>query len=446
MAERLWDPELDARPWQEILEWQRASMPVFLSALKERSSFYAEHLAEAPVAEAARDDAWHQIPFTSKEDVRRSQRERGPDQLLGAMQSVPSDAIVQVIGSSGTTGSPTFFGLTAADLERWTDSLANWLTTAGVGPGNVVALTTGMPMVAGGMPYGDAIRRTGATLAWVGGQTTERMCRLLELLRVDTLMGTASFVSFFSDRCEEVLGYPATDLPIRRIVAGGEPGMSQPQARSRVVNAWGAERLSEVMGLGDVLSGLWSQCGSGDGMHFTASRDVHVELVDPSTSAPVEWADGATGEAVYTTFTREATPVVRYRSRDHMRVVGTSCDCGRTSPRVSCIGRTDDMLIYKAMNVFPSDIRDVVMARFVDRVAGPMRVRKDSVDQVRFDDPIPLEIELPPDDADPDGFRKEVEEAVRTSLRVRVAVELLEPDSIPLGVHKNALTYVGEPQ
>ncbi|MFD1717442.1 phenylacetate--CoA ligase family protein [Georgenia deserti] len=437
---QLWDPELDTRPWHEVLAWQRAQLPGYLTDLRRRSGFYADRLPEAAVADATEDDAWHQIPFLTKNDIRANQRERAEDLLLGTLQSVPNDRIVQVVGSSGTTGNPTFYGLTARDLQRWTDSLTNWITTAGVGPGNVVALTTGMPMVAGGMPYADAIRAAGATLAWVGGQTTERMCRQLELLRVDTLMGTASFVSFFSERCEQELGYPARDLPIRQILAGGEPGMAQPEARRRVLDAWGAGRLSEVMGLCDVLAGIWSQCGAGAGMHFTAARDVHVELIDPGTGEPVAWDDGALGEAVYTHLNREATPVVRYRSRDHMRVVGTSCACGRMSPRVECVGRTDDMLIYKAMNVFPGDIRDVVMDRFADRIAGPMRLRKDHADQVRFDAPIPLEVEIA--DLGDGALAAEIEEHVRTALRVRVAVEALEPGSIPLGMMKNALTYV----
>ncbi|MFC7404578.1 phenylacetate--CoA ligase family protein [Georgenia alba] len=443
MTEKLWDPELDTAPWEEVLAWQRSLMPDFLIGLRDRSPFYVDHLRAAPVEEADRDDAWREIPFVTKDDVRRNQRERPPELLLGTMQSVPSDRIVQVLGSSGTTGNPTFYGLTADDLERWTESLANWMTTAGVGPGNVVALTTGMPIVAGGMPYADAVRRAGATLAWIGGQTTERMVRLLELLRVDVLMGTASFVSFFAERCEEVLGYPARELPIRTILAGGEPGMGHREVRRRVTEAWGVERISEVMGLCDVLAGIWSQCGSGEGMHLTAARNVHVELVDPETGEPIEWTGGATGEAVYTTFTRIATPMVRYRSRDHMRVVGTTCACGRTAPRVECIGRTDDMLIYKAMNVFPADIRDLVVEMFPERVAGPMRLRKDTADQVRFDDPIPLEIELT-GGGDTAALAREIEESVRVALRVRVAVEPLEPGTIPLGVHKNALTYVRE--
>src|SRR5699024_6130728 len=123
------------------------------------------------------------------------------------------------------------------------------------------------------------------------------------------------------------------DLGLRTLIGGGEPGLAQPQIRDGVQAAWGGPRISETMGLGDVMSGMWAECEAGQGMHFTGARNVMVELIDPHTGDPLPWRTGVRGEAVYTTFTREATPVVRYRSKDHMEVVGTECACGRTAPR-----------------------------------------------------------------------------------------------------------------
>ncbi|KUJ69922.1 hypothetical protein ACZ90_07600, partial [Streptomyces albus subsp. albus] len=162
-----------------------------------------------------------------------------------------------------------------------------------------------------------------------------------------------------------------------------------------VANMFFTAGISEVMGLCDVMPGMWAECPEGGGMHFTAGRNIFVELIDPGTGAPVPWEPDAHGEAVYTTFTRQATAVVRFRSRDHLKVVGTACPCGRTSPLIRCVGRTDDMLIYKAMNVFPSAIRDVVLDAFATEIAGPLRLRKAHADQVRFDEAMPLEVELP---------------------------------------------------
>ncbi|MFC5821976.1 phenylacetate--CoA ligase family protein [Nonomuraea harbinensis] len=441
MAEHYWDPELDTLPWDQVLEWQRARLPEFVEGLRERSIFHAGQLAG--VSTDRLGESWGSIPFVEKAQLRELQQS-GDGPLLGAAQGVPDAELVQVLASSGTTGSPTFFGLTERDRRNWEFSIANMFFTAGVRQSSVVALAVAMPLVAGGLPYGDAIRRIGATLAWVGGQTPARMAQMIKRLKVDTMVSTASFATFFAERSAEVLGHPASELSLRTMIGGGEPGLAQPEIRNRVAQEWGADRVSETMGLGDVMSGLWGECAEAGGMHYTGARNVLVELIDPDDGRPVAWEPGAMGEAVYTTFTREATPVVRFRSRDHLRIEATCCPCGRTSPRVRCVGRTDDMLIYKAMNVFPSAIRDVVLDDYAALLPGPMRIRKERVDQVRFDRPIPLEIELDVRGADAETVKRGIEDAVRQKLRVQVAVEFGAPGTIPLAEYKNSLVYVKE--
>lgn len=201
------------------------------------------------------------------------------------------------------------------------------------------------------------------------------------------------------------------------------------------------------MGLGDVLSGVWGECETGQGMHFTAGRAVLVELVDPATEQPVLWSEGAEGELVYTTFTREATPVLRFRSRDHIVVTGMDCPCGRRTPRIRCIGRTDDMIIYKAMNVFPSSIRDIALAEAGGLVDDMIRIRKTHARQVRFDDPIPVELEVrqPLSDDQRVALLRRIEDRVRQELRVRVSVETYPTGTFDRGMYKNALTYVADP-
>jgi phenylacetate-coenzyme A ligase PaaK-like adenylate-forming protein len=196
-----------------------------------------------------------------------------------------------------------------------------------------------------------------------------------------------------------------------------------------------------------VLSSMWAECDDGSGMHFNAQAHVLVELMDPDTLQPVPWRDGATGEAVYTTLGREATPVLRFRSADHLVVTGTSCRCGRTSPKIRCIGRTDDMLIYKGMNVFPTALRDVIMRRFSDAVEPYLRVWKDRSEQVQFDSPIPLDVEAQPSlDAQLySGLASRIEEAVRANLQVRVAVSVVPAGSIPRTAYKTPLVHVREP-
>jgi phenylacetate-coenzyme A ligase PaaK-like adenylate-forming protein len=438
-----WDEEFECRPWAETLRWQAAQLPAFVERLRSASLLYRDALAGVEPSGIDSLPALAALPTTGKDDLRRGQEEIRPDLMLGMQQCAPQDDIVQVLSSSGTTGNPVYFGLTEHDRARWSNAIASMFCTAGLRRSSVVGLSTGMPIVAGGLPYADGIRTIGSSLVWFGGQPTPRMAATFARLPVNALIATASFCTFFAGRITELLGRPASSLEVRTVIAGGEPGMGQPDIRAGVLESWGADRVSEVMGLGDVLPGAWGECEAGRGMHFTAGQDVLVELIDPVDGSAVAWSDGAEGELVYTTFNREATPVLRFRSRDHVIVTGTDCACGRATPRIRCIGRTDDMLIFKAMNVFPSAIRDIAL-----EVAGPdiddiMRIRKEHRTQVRFDAPIPLEVQPAAhlSGADRSALADRIELLVQERLRVRVAVEFHPADRFPVGVYKNALTY-----
>jgi len=436
----LWDPEHDRRPWAQTIADQVQEVPCLIERLRAHEAWRGR-LADVGGIRDFED--LRTIPFTTKDDIRAAQAAAIPDRPLGDFQLVPTDRLRQVTSSSGTTGAPTYFGLTAQDVARWRHAIGNAYRTAGVGPGTTVALTTGMAIVAGGMPYADGIREAGGALAWIGGQTTARMAQAMDRLRVNVLVATASFAAHFADRCREELGRPAQELSVRTVIAGGEPGAGVPHIRRMILDAWGATRVSEFMGLGDVLPALWAECAEGGGMHFTAAPDVLVELVDPASGEHIPWEPGATGEAVYTTLTREASPLLRFRSGDHMSVRGVDCACGRTAPRVRCIGRTDDMLIYKAMNVYPSAIREVVLDIGSPVLTGTMRIRKSSREQVRFDEPIPVELEVreTADTSQAAQLIARAVEAVRERLRVRIAPELRPVGVIPVSDYKNALVY-----
>jgi phenylacetate-CoA ligase/benzoylacetate-CoA ligase len=189
---------------------------------------------------------------------------------------------------------------------------------------------------------------------------------------------------------------------------------------------------------------MWAECEEHDGMHFNAQKHAAIELIDPASGEQIPWREGATGEIVYTTFDREATPMVRYRSRDHALVVGVGCACGRTSPRIRCIGRTDDMLIYKGMNVFPTALRNLIASTFSGQVEPMLRIWKDRKDQVRFDDPIAIDVEAAPGLAQDQfaGLASAIEAEVRAQLQVRVRVNLLPSGSLPRSAYKNSLLAV----
>jgi phenylacetate-coenzyme A ligase PaaK-like adenylate-forming protein len=440
-----WDAELETMPWEELRRWQAGQAGTWLAALPGRSRFHRDKLSGARLPERPADPGFlADLPFTTKEELRVSQQEGRPGEPFGRHQGVPLAGVTQVLSSSGTTGDPLNFALTAADLEVWREGIATGFYAAGVRDHDVVAHLVGLPGVAGGLPYADGFRRIGAALAWIGGRPTEQIVRSIPLLQATTVLATSSFGTYLADRCRELTGSDASSLGVRSLLGGGEPGLAQPEIREKVRAGWGLERVHEVMGLGDVMSLLWAECEDEGGMHFCGQRSVMVELVDPATGAVVPWREGAEGEAVYTTFAREATPVLRYRSADHMVVKATACPCGRTAPRVRCVGRTDDMLIYKAMNVFPSAIRDVVLDRFPGSVEPYLRIWKDDPRQVRFDDPIAVDVEASRE-LSAERYRDvavSIERELRARLQVQTTVTLLEPGALPRTAYKTPLVHV----
>jgi phenylacetate-CoA ligase len=217
---------------------------------------------------------------------------------------------------------------------------------------------------------------------------------------------------------------------LQRIIVGGEPGGGEASFRRKLEEAWGC-RVYEIMGIGDVSASLWGECPAQAGMHFSAPEFVHVELVEPESGRTLEMQDGATGELVYTHLAREAAPLLRFRSRDHVQVWSSACECGRTSLRVRCIGRTDDMLIVRGVNVFPSAVREVV-ARFRPRVTGALLIKPRSRG-VKQEPPLPILVEGEPDVAE--AIAREIRGALTFSPEIRV----VPPQSLPRSDYKSRL-------
>jgi phenylacetate-CoA ligase/benzoylacetate-CoA ligase len=446
MERRYWDEELETAPWLEVEAWQAGHIVHFLDGLRSRSPFHKDRVDSGarPAATPRSLELLADLPFTTKDELRHSQEDQVAGEPFGRHQAVPLSEIVQVVSSSGTTGHPLYYALTAADLDLWRQMIAAVFFTAGIRPGDVVAHLVGLPGVAGGLPYADGFRTIGATLAWLGGFPTERILGSFRRLQVSAVLSTASFGTYLTDHCEEVIGVPAASLGVAKFLGGGEPGFGQREIRDKVRSGWALDHVREVMGLADVLSAVWGECDDESGMHFCAQRGVAIELIDPATGKQQPWREGATGEVVYTTFAREATPMLRYRSADHVVVTGVDCSCGRTSPKIRCIGRTDDMLIYKGMNVFPTAIRDVALSAVGDAVQPYVRIWKERSNQVRFDEAIPVDIEASAELAAEryPVLASRIEAELRSRLQVRAVVSVVAPGTLPQNAYKTPLVHV----
>ena len=223
---------------------------------------------------------------------------------------------------------------------------------------------------------------------------------------------------------------------MRRVLVAGEPGGGEPAFRARLEQGWGA-RVTEAMGIGDIGVSFWGECEAQDGMHLGAAEFVLPELIDPATGAAIAMEDGAEGELVLTHLRHRAAPLLRFRTRDHVRVRSGRCACGREGIRIRCVGRTDDMLIVRGVNVFPSAIREVV-GTFAPRVSGNILVRP-SAPGPKQDPPLPVAVEIAAGGAGDAELARAIREQLRAALIVQTEIELVPFGGLQRSEYKSRL-------
>ena len=439
-----WNKEFETMPWKDVEKYWLSKIPGFIEYLKSNSDYYKERLSSIAGDDIKTWDDLKRIPFLVRNDLRDAQADSKKENPLGKIQVADSEDIVQVVSSSGTSGRPVYYGATKKDVEMWWDAIANVYYTAGVRKNDIVAHTTGIPLFAGGASYFEAIRQIGAMTVWPGNLSTSRMLETIRNLHCNVIQATVSFNLYLAERCEEALGVDPHSLGITNIIGGGEPGLGEVAIRQKLKDAWNTKTVREIMGLADVMPGMWGECEAETGMHFNCQKYVAVELIDSETEEHLPWEPGVIGELVYTNFAREATPVLRYRSADLVRIEDVSCSCGRTAPKMRCIGRADDLLIFKAMNVYPSAIRDVVLQHFEKDLTGQMQVVKDTPEQVRFDNAIPIDVESILPETEYPNLKKKVEKAVRDTLNIRIEATIVPPNTVKRTQYKSPLIRIRE--
>jgi phenylacetate-CoA ligase len=428
------EPAIETRPWDEQLALDDAAYRLQLGYLLERSPFYRERLRAAGV-ERADDagglDAIDRLPLTEKAELRATVT---PDDPVGAHLCAPRDEIVRIYSTSGTTGAPSYIPLTAGDVENWVTGSARSYAASGITPGQrIVSTYNAGPFVAGAALA--SFERIGLCHVPVGTGNTERLLLAIELLRPEAAVLTPSYAAHLIEAAAD-RGRDLRGSSVERVLVAGEPGGGEPAFRARLAEGWGA-RVMEAMGIGDIGISLWGECEEQDGMHLGARGFVHAELIDPATAEPLPLDDGASGELVLTHLRHRGAPLLRFRTRDHV-VFGTSpCPCGRTAPRVRCIGRTDDMLIVRGVNVFPSAVREVVGA-FAPDVSGHVLVRP-VAPGVKQEPPLPVTVELARDAAGDTALADAIRERLREVLIVQTHVELVPWGSLRRSEYKSTL-------
>jgi phenylacetate-CoA ligase len=427
-------PEVEALPWPEQLALDDASYRAQLAYLFERSAFYRTKLGAAgfasPKAAGGLGDI-AQLPLTEKVEIKATSTLENP---IGAHLCAAPSEIVRIYSTSGTTGAPSYIPLTAGDLDNWVTGSARSYAASGISAGQrIVSTYNAGPFVAGAaLASFDLI---GLCHIPVGTGNTARLIQAIEALRPEAAVLTPSYaahlVEWAADR-----DFDLRSSSVERVLVAGEPGGGEPAFRAKLEEGWGA-RVTEAMGIGDIGISLWGECEEQDGMHLGARGFVHAELIDSQTGAALETGDGATGELVLSHLQHRAAPLLRFRTRDHVVIRTSPCPCGRTGPRVRCVGRTDDMLIVRGVNVFPSAVRDVVSA-FAPSVSGHILVKPQAAG-VKQEPPLPVSVELAQGRAGDDALAEAIREKLRAVLVVQTRVDLVPWGTIERSEYKAKL-------
>ena len=431
----IFDPTTETRPLAEQFEIDRQRYLDQIRYVFEHSAFYRAKFQRAGFRSAddlgGLDDIAH-LPFTEKDELRESQALHPP---FGNHIAASPDDLRRVFSTSGTTGTPCYLGLTQHDLDMYATNVARGYSAAGFKPGQrlVVGFNAG-PFVAGAVYYG--FDKIGCSVIPVGTGNTERMVTAIQKLGATGVSCTPSYGLYLIDWCRDK-GIDTQSLGLQNMITAGEPGGGDPLIRSTIRDAFGCT-IRESMGIGDISLSVWAEDASEDGMNFMARGFVHVELIDPVSGQTIAWEDGAQGELVYTALQRQAMPLVRFRSRDHVTVNMKPNPTGRTGPRIRCVGRTDDMLIVRGVNLFPTAVRNVLEG-FNGQVSGMFSIRPKlkAVSQVP---PLPVTVEVAPGaQADNPGLQKGIEQQLKERLLVTTQVTLVPYNTLPRETYKSKL-------
>jgi len=421
---RIWDTAAETMPRDRLSELQLQRLRRTVSRVAD-VPFYKEAFAKAKISPRrirSLDDL-RRLPFTTKEDLRRHYP-------LG-MLAVPREKIARIHGSSGTTGKPTFVAYTKKDREQWADLCARFLVAGGLRAGHLVHISFGYGLFTGGFGLHYGVERVGAAVIPVSSGNTPRHIMVMQDLRPDVLVGTPSYSLQIAEVARDH-GLDPRSLGLKFAHFGGEPWTEDMRVeieRQFGMLAFNNYGLSEVIG-----PGVSGECVARTGMHIQEDHFL-VECVNPDTLEPV--AEGERGELVFTTLTKEAMPVIRYRTRDIATLDSSPCPCGRTTTRMSrIVGRTDDMLIIRGVNVFPSQIEEALL-----RVEGTAPHYLIEVDRPGAMDEVTVRVEMRSQDFSDQmrvmqDLRDRIDREIQSITSIRVNVELVTPQTLERSVGK----------
>ena len=323
---------------------------------------------------------FQKVPLMTKDEHRRTQEEslEKYGHPYGIITCAPQEKIVRINSTSGTTGTPTLYTLTRHDVAVVNELHARKFWRSGLRPNHVIIQALSLSMFTGGLPLSEGLMHLGASVVPVGIEAgTQRVLQFIELTSANAIIATPSFGEYLIEKTPKYTGKDARDLGIRLYYCAGEPGGGNPETRKRLSEGFNAKVFDNTGG-GHAFHGM--SCDEPpeqySGMHFTSEDHCLLELVHPETKAPVDIKDGATGEMVFTFLDWEGGPFMRYALGDILEVYTRPCACGMPGIRFKIMGRADDMLIVKGVNIYPGSIKNAV-DKFFPRTTGALRILLD---------------------------------------------------------------------
>ena len=415
---RMFSPEIETMPREKIREMQLERLKHIVRYAYENVPMYKERFDKIglkPEHIRTLKDI-EKIPYTTKDDL----RDNYPFKLL----AVPMKKIIRIHASSGTTGKPITCGYTRADLDNWSTCIARILTMAGATDEDIFHVAFGYGLFTGGFGLHYGIEKLGATVVPVSSGNTERQIMLLKDFGATALIATPSYAMYLAETAKK-LGV-LDDLKLRLVCMGAEASTAEMhEALYRILGAFPTENygLTEVGG-----PGVSGECREKAGMHINEDM-YYPEIVNIEENRALP--EGEQGELVLTTLTKEGMPILRYRTKDITSLTYEPCKCGRTTARMArVVGRTDDMLIIRGVNVFPSQIESVLMA-----MPELGKMYEIIVDRVNYMDTIEVRVEvgdasLLTDYSKLEELVAKIKHKLRVVVQLDVKVKLVEPFSI----------------
>ncbi len=415
----IWNRHFECMEREELKKVQSERLRETVERVYYNVPYYRNKMQEAglgPEHIQSTDDL-HKLPFTTKQDLR--------DNYPFGLFAVPMSEIVRVHASSGTTGKPTVVGYTHRDIATWSEVMARTLTCAGANRHDFIHVAYGYGLFTGGLGIHYGGEKIGASVIPVSGGNTTRQLQLMHDFGSTILACTPSYALFLAEAIEES-GIDRKELKLRAGVFGAEPwteNMRKEIEEKLSIKAIDIYGLSEVIG-----PGVASECLFQQGLHISEDH-FFPEIIDPRTLEMLP--RGETGELVFTTITKEGLPLIRYRTRDLTRLNYDKCTCGRTMVRMEkCLGRSDDMLIIRGVNLFPSQIESVILEMseikphyllIVDRINNLDTIELQvEVDEEFFQDKI----------SQLQSLRNKIQNNLESTLGLGIKVTLVEPKTI----------------